>query len=212
MYSRSVTEDQSTGAQPARVYAGPDQYRAGLYNRLRLEALNGTNVAGVKVEASKTHQLWRLFMEQGIDLEGGKTSLDFFSEYRSRRDKSDASGHIDEHFDWGRTQSWWSIGARADTQLYGPVRLLADFGHDQTMSPHQQTHRLDKATVALALNAGEQAGSRPTIRLFYTYAWWNSAARAAGGVFDSGSGTMLRQVYGNSSSGSTLGVQGEAGW
>ncbi|MBN1961416.1 MAG: carbohydrate porin [Deltaproteobacteria bacterium] len=204
LYSRSVTNDASSGPNPERIYAGADQYRIGIYNRLYIETIRGTNTAGIKTELSKVHQLWRAFIQQTFTFNVMQTSLDLFSEYRSRKNRGN------EHESWGDPQKWFSIGARTDSHIYGPFRLLAEFGHDQTMQDNSATQQLDKFTVATAINAGNDASSRPTIRLFYTYAHWNDAAHNAGGVYDSG--VMISQIYGNSTSGSTFGIQGEAWW
>ena len=72
---------------------------------------------------------------------------------------------------------------------------------------------MTKFTIAGAISAGADAGSRPTIRLFYTHANWNEAARQA---FLSqqyyGPDMRAGKVFGDSLSGSSMGVQLEANW
>jgi maltoporin len=213
MYSRSVTDDQSLGPNPPQVNVGHPRYRMGLYNKLHFEAIKGDNLAGVKIETSKVHQLWRAFAQQNATIPELKTTFEVLGEYRSQKNRTDDAGNVGDRFAWGHTQNWLAVGARSDTQIYGPARFLVDLGHDQTMEKGADTQRLDKVTVAAAISAGDESGSRPTFRLFYTYAMWNKAAQGANGVYDSGhAGAMLKSAYGNKTSGSTFGIQGEGWW
>ncbi len=70
--------------------------------------------------------------------------------------------------------------------------------------------QLIKATACLAINAGNGAGSGPSIRLFYTHAFWNDAAQVA--IAAGGSGKRLAQVYGDATNGGSFGVQAEMWW
>jgi maltoporin len=72
---------------------------------------------------------------------------------------------------------------------------------------------MTKFTIAGAISAGADAGSRPTIRVFYTRANWNEAARQAF-LSQTGYGPDMRvgQVFGDSLSGSSMGVQLQANW
>ena len=62
---------------------------------------------------------------------------------------------------------------------------------------------LTKATVALTAAAGRGPYSRPEMRLFYTYAKWNDAAKGW---------VASNTVYANNTSGSSVGIQAETWW
>ena len=79
------------------------------------------------------------------------------------------------------------------------------------LRPGEEEQRVDpqylsKFTVAPAISAGRGLLTRPELRLFYTWALWNEAARTA--TIDSG------MLYTNSIylSGSIFGVQAETWW
>lgn len=64
---------------------------------------------------------------------------------------------------------------------------------------------MTKFTLAGAVLAGNEAWSRPTIRLFVTHAIWNEAARDT--LTD-----RLQQVYGDKKAGTSIGIQAETWW
>ena len=90
----------------------------------------------------------------------------------------------------GSTDGSWAQVAGFDT-VYRLERIGA--------APQELT----KLTVAPTLTTGRGFMTRPELRLFYTYAFWNAAARGAN--IDSG------QIYRSTSllSGSIVGVQAE---
>ena len=214
-YNHSVSDDTSTNP-PTVTEKAPSQYRIGVYHTLN-GLLNGQNLVGFKIDNSDVLEQWRVVLQQSAFVDSIKTNFDFITEYRSKKTRPDTNS------DWTKND-WWTIGARSDTQISGPFRFLAEIGHDQIKVDNSGygTESLNKITLAGAMSAGPDAGSRPTFRVFYTYAKWNDAAAAdkSNGVYNhwinaSGNGidgNTLYQVYGDKTSGSTFGFQAEAWW
>ncbi len=89
--------------------------------------------------------------------------------------------------------------------------MLVELGTDSVKPDNAPTRNMTKLTVAGAISAGKDAGSRPTLRLFVTHAVWNEAARLTLG--DTWvNGPRLQQVYGDQKSGTSVGIQAEAWW
>ena len=103
------------------------------------------------------------------------------------------------------------LGARTDTHLGGPFRMLVEVGHDQVKPDVGATRNMTKFTLAGAVSAGKEAYSRPTIRLFVTHAIWNEAARQVLGQ-NWVNGERLQQVYGDKKAGTSVGIQAETWW
>jgi maltoporin len=124
----------------------------------------------------------------------GATAVDFITEYRVRKAAAQAGN------------KWFTIGARADTHISGPFRFLAEAGHDMVKPENGgDKANLTKVTLALAASAGNEAGSRPTVRLFLTHAAWNDAAKT-----QLNANTLA--VFGDKKAGTSVGVQAEAWW
>lgn len=108
---------------------------------------------------------------------------------------------------------WTSVGVRPVWHLADYFKLQAELGHDQITAltgaaVDRQTRKLTKFTIAPTVVAGRGFFARPELRLFYTYAKWNDAARdLRGGV---AGGTAGR--FGSDTKGSTIGFQAEAWW
>jgi maltoporin len=202
----STSEDKK--ATDGAVIAKPDSTgRIAVYHLLG-KVLGGTNLVGAKLEYGDNHLLWRATVEQHVLLNNGHTGVDFIGEFRSSKDK--VAGN-------DQTNSWFSIGARADTQITGPLRFLVETGFDRVFADSAVAGgdpQLIKATACLALNAGDGPGARPTIRLFYTHGFWNDANKTSPfGVYNLGqSGNRLQQVYGDATNGGSFGLQAEAWW
>jgi maltoporin len=104
----------------------------------------------------------------------------------------------------GQSTTWYSAGARVSWGVSEHFKLLGEAGFDRvTKSIGSQPQMLTKLTVAPAIAGGRGLLNRPELRLFYTYAVWNEAARGA--TVDSG------QLYTatNLLSGSIFGLQAE---
>jgi maltoporin len=88
----------------------------------------------------------------------------------------------------GQATNWYSAGGRASLGFTEHFKLLGEVGYDRvTKSIGSDPQQLTKVTVAPAISGGKGLLSRPELRVFLTYAFWNAAARGA--TIDSG------QVY-----------------
>ena len=115
----------------------------------------------------------------------------------------------DTAYDVSLANVWTTLGGRVSYGLSTHIKLLADIGQDRVVPSSGATRRLTKGTVALALGAGAGYYSRPELRFFYTRANWNAAARDAAAAGDALSTTG---VFGNTTSGSTVGFSAESWW
>ncbi len=107
-----------------------------------------------------------------------------------------------EPIDW-----WFSTGIRPKYYFTDYLDVSVELGYDR-VNPQQGSHRdLFKATIAPEISAGRGFFARPALRVFLTYANWNSAARKAGVVLES-DGTTFEDA----NDGFTYGVQAEAWW
>jgi maltoporin len=103
----------------------------------------------------------------------------------------------------GLNTSWYSAGGRVSWALADHFKLLGEVGYDRAKRGDANPEWLTKVTIAPTLSASRGLLSRPELRVFYTWARWNEAARTAG--IDSGA------VYTSTPflSGSTFGLQAE---
>jgi maltoporin len=202
-YGASVSDDVTDPAAPIQIDKPKSMFRVGAYHTLG-NFLLGSNLVGAKVELGENHQLWRVVLQQGSTVPSIRTSFDFITEFRSVKNRADKNS------DWVKSD-WFTIGARSDTQISGPFRFLIEAGYDHVKPQDADAQSLIKVTGCLAVSAGNDAGSRPTFRLFYTQGIWNDAAKLSGGVYDHWqSGARLKQVYGDATSGGSFGIQAEA--
>ncbi len=102
--------------------------------------------------------------------------------------------------------TWFSLGGRIDVPISGPLRAIAELGTDNVKRTDERSYSFNHVTLAAALNAGPGAGSRPTIRLYYTYGKWNDAVR------DAQVGPASGTVHAGKSNGSSIGIQAESWW
>ncbi|MDQ8020839.1 MAG: carbohydrate porin [Moraxellaceae bacterium] len=198
---QSRSEDQNTNTSPN---GQPSGHALGIYHRAKGWIGEGETLIGARYDKNNTargavdQKNTRLVIQQtGKMLRA--TDWDVIGEVRWRNEK--AAGD----------STWYSLGGRTDTHISGPFRFLVELGHDIVKPDNGETRNLTKLTLAGAISAGNEAGSRPTFRVFYTYARWNDAAKAVlgtGWVNES----RAKEVFGNSNSGSSIGVQAEAWW
>jgi maltoporin len=181
----------------------PDtQFKLGVYHTLN-KVLGGSNLVGARGDFSSNFLQVRGVVQQQMAFNNGHTSFDVIGEFRTKRQRTDSS------MPW-QTQNWASLGARVDTQIQGPFRFLLEAGIDHVSPPTGDALQLIKTTACFAINAGDVAGARPTVRLFFTEGFWNDGAKAA---FASGAGgNRIAQVYGDANSGGSFGLQAEAWW
>jgi maltoporin len=106
------------------------------------------------------------------------------------------------------TTTWTSIGARPTYALSDNLKLILDAGHDRVKpAGGGATQQLTKVSFGPALTMGKGFWSRPELRAFVTYAKWNDAAQAAA---TPGSTLSSTGVFGNSTNGTSYGVQVES--
>jgi maltoporin len=107
----------------------------------------------------------------------------------------------------GQVTDWYSAGGRLSIAFTEHFKLLGEAGYDQvTKSNGAPLQYLSKFTVAPTISAGRGLLTRPELRLFWTYALWNEAARIA--TVDSGM-RFTNDIY---LSASIFGVQAETWW
>lgn len=202
--SASKTVNETLGEEPPDVFAGPNRYDIGLYHKLG-GILNGELMVGGKLMASSVDRQWRVLLQQGAGFPEFRTNVDFLTMYRSHQTRPNTDA------DWGDAAQWFTIGARTDTQLSGPFRFLLEYGHDRTWAKDVTNNSLNKITGALAVSAGNDPWSRPTVRLYYTQAWWNEAgAPGSNAVYSHWqTGGLTKAAYGTETTGGTFGLQGE---
>lgn len=107
----------------------------------------------------------------------------------------------------GQKTDWYSAGARLGYAFTKHAKLLGEVGYDRVKKSNGADPQwLAKFTLAPALTANKGFWARPELRLFYTWAMWNEAARTA--TVDSG------RVYTTTNllSGATFGLQAETWW
>lgn len=115
----------------------------------------------------------------------------------------------DTAIDPAKAKTWASAGGRLSYALADHVKLLADVGHDRVAPQDGDVRRLTKFTAAVALTTAPGYFDRPELRLFFTHAHWNEAARAAARANDP---LAANGVYGTALSGYTVGLTFENCW
>lgn len=191
----SSSENQTTGAAKKE---GDATTRLGLYHKSNGLIGNGGTLIGFRVQTNDaSRNAFVAFQQTGSF---GATAWDFITEFHRNTDKvTDKSTKI------------FTLGGRTDTHIAGPFRFLAELGHDNVKADGQDAANLTKLTLATAVSAGKDAGSRPTVRFFVTHARWNDEAKA---YLSSSwvSGPRFASVFGNAKSGTSVGAQAEAWW
>jgi maltoporin len=149
----------------------------------------------------------------GVDIPDAKTHLDLVAEYRHKKTVTALKNGTDPASP--PTNDWMQVGFRTDTQLAGQFRFLLEAGYDTSKSANDAgdnnlRHSLIKVTPCLAFSGGTDPWSRPTFRLFYTYATWNQDG--TGDVLAAWKDSGLPSQYANKTSGGTIGLQAEGWW
>lgn len=112
----------------------------------------------------------------------------------------------------GHDQNWISVGVRAAYAIADHFKLVAELGEDQ-VGAAGGTRRLGKFTFAPTWSPnGPGFWTRPEVRLYYTYARWNRAARKAANELAPGSALSDRGAFGHANHGTNVGVQVEYWW
>ncbi len=81
----------------------------------------------------------------------------------------------------GSVTTWISAGDRVSFQVVDHLKLLGEAGYDNVKKTNglAQAQQLFKATGAVAFAGAGGFWGRPELRLFFTEAYWNEAARGA---------------------------------
>lgn len=190
--TKQTSKDQVDGKEPTGVR---DAGSVGIYQTLDGVFMGGSTFLGVRWDKNRSNpdvENTRFVVQQGW--KSGATSWDVIGQYRIKDVANSTAG-----------DKWFSLGARADTHMGGPFRFLVEAGTDQVKPEVGATRTLTKLTLAGAVSAGPDAGSRPTVRLFLTHAVWNEAARL-------NLDTRLKEAFGDKKSGTSVGVQAETWW
>jgi maltoporin len=113
-----------------------------------------------------------------------------------QRDKSDLQG----------TSTWTTLGVRPVYALAENFKLQAEVGVTNVKSSNSpDTARLTKITLAPTISMGRGYFARPELRAFISYGKWNDAATALVNAANNSG-----PVYGNNTSGTSVGLQVEA--
>lgn len=213
-YKTSASNAITTGATPSVTPAvqEADGRSLGLYQNFKGLLLGGDTLIGVRKDRAVAayeggplnYENVRAFVQQTVPVSSWNTTFEGLAQWRDQTDTSATSN---------AKSTWVGVGLRSDTRIKGPLRLLLEVSNDRVTPEGGDMRSLTKFTIAGAISAGADAGSRPTIRVFYTHANWNEAARQAF-LSQTGYGPDMRvgQVFGDSLSGSSAGVLLEANW
>ena len=113
----------------------------------------------------------------------------------------------------GSTGSQYAVGLRPAYHFNKLMSLAVEAGQVGIRNGDGPTRRLNKLTIAPQLSKGSGFWSRPTLRLYYTYAKWNDAAADVGSVACTGRDcSTALPIYQDLRSGSSVGAQVEAWW
>lgn len=104
---------------------------------------------------------------------------------------------------------WTSLGGHLVYGITPHIKLGTDLGFDTVKPDNGATRHMTKFTIAPTISAGPGVNGRPDLRLFYTYAKWNDAARRAADTANAGSALSSTGAFGPSTSGSMIGIQVE---
>lgn len=104
------------------------------------------------------------------------------------------------------SQNWLSLGARPKYYVNDQMNIATEIGYDQIEPENQLKRKLTKLTLALQLTKSRKFWTRPAVRVFVTYADWNSAAQDAG-ISGGDNG-----VFGAAHHGINVGLQLEHWW
>lgn len=103
-------------------------------------------------------------------------------------------------------QVWHSVGFRPVYYISDMLNIALELGHDRVKPESALVKTLSKITIAPQISKGRGFWTRPTVRVFVTYANWNAAAR------DSGLADGATGVFGATTHGMNYGIQIEHWW
>jgi maltoporin len=148
-------------------------------------------------------------------------------------DDSNKSYRLVEFFDWqvtprfggqieavyqkdirpdGNGQNWISLGVRPAYAITDQFKLVTELGHDQVEATGG-TRKLSKFSFVPTWSPnGPGFWERPEVRLYYTYASWNEAAKRAANELAQGSAMSDTGAFGTALHGANVGLQVEYWW
>jgi maltoporin len=144
----------------------------------------------------------------GVNVPSARTSIDVLVAYLGHKA---VAANKDDADPSGDTTRLILAGFRTDTQISGPFRFLLEVGYGNGKTGDADANTLLKVTPCFAISGGNDPWSRPTFRLFYTYATWNDAARDSNDI-NTWKGIGFAQAFGDKTSGGVLGIQAEGWW
>ena len=142
----------------------------------------------------------------GVNVPSARTSID--AQFMIRQSKGVKNGDtpkpaVDD------TLTEWIAGFRTDTQISGPFRFLLEAGYVSDKVKGGKNQNLIKVTPCFAISGGNDPWSRPTFRLFYTYASWNKDNTM---IFDNWKSSGIKDAFPGKKTGGSWGVQAEGWW
>lgn len=143
----------------------------------------------------------------GVNVASARTSVDALLTWRQSKSVKQFSGGVSPGDD---TNNLYLAGFRTDTQVSGPFRFLLEVGYDTNKTKGGKQHNLLKITPCVAISGGNDPWSRPTFRLFYTYASWNKDG--AGDVLGAWKDSGASAAFAGKTSGGSFGLQAEGWW
>jgi maltoporin len=151
--------------------------------------IGGTDSLGFGSDVTRTRVFDTLYWQVTPEFGGSAVVL-------VQKDKSDAG-----------SQTWTSAGVRPVYALTDNFKLQLEVGHDRiTSRSGGAAQQLSKVTFAPTVALAKNFWSRPELRLFVTYAKWNTAAQQAAAA---GSALSSTGVFGGKTEGASAGVQVE---
>ncbi|WP_137939616.1 carbohydrate porin [Chitinivorax sp. B] len=159
--------------------------------------LNGSGTVGY----TGSHRGWRAIEYLVIEPKNTAFTGSFVAAYESDGEP-------------GKTNKMFTIGGRPQYHFDDAYSVAFEIGMQQ-LKPGDSgpTRRLSKFTIAPQLSMGRSIWSRPALRLYYTYATWNDAAKQAGPVVCTGRDCATDTLsFANNNNGSSYGAQVEAWW
>ncbi|WP_188694377.1 carbohydrate porin [Silvimonas amylolytica] len=176
-------------------------------NTVGIQYGRGANANGnfgqVLQNATASDATFQIFSTAALDIPNSKWTALAAVVYRQDQYKYANNGD----------DKWFSAGLHPQYHFNDMFGLATDFGY-QSYKPDStgKTETLGKATVALTAAAGRSALARPEMRVFYTYARWNDAARNDRNNFMNQANGKTQSVDANATNGSSFGVQVESWW
>lgn len=157
-------------------------------------ALKGFGFAG----STASRQEWLLFDHWTIDSKDLPVSAAL------------VAGIHNKEVDGVKTKTFFA-GARPQYHFNNVLSLATELGYQQLKDDGGRTRRLTKFTIAPQFSMGRSLWARPALRLYYTYAKWNNAAREAGSVVCTGRDCATPVgAFRASTQGASYGIQVEA--